>query len=74
MNAVKSGDAELEDAKRILEIYAYYVKNTAVSIEYDVAALSKFQLRMKNIKIPLSCILPLGSAVLAHDLDGKMIG
>lgn len=42
-------DAKLEDAARILEIYAYYVKNTAISFEYDVPSLSEFQNRMTNI-------------------------
>lgn len=41
-------DAKLEDAKRILEIYAYYVEHTAISFEYDVPTLSEFQNRMKN--------------------------
>lgn len=41
-------DAKLEDAERILEIYAYYVKNTAISFEYDIPTLSEFQNRMVN--------------------------
>ncbi len=41
-------DAELKDAERILEIYAYYVQNTAISFEYDVPTLSEFQNRMVN--------------------------
>ena len=28
--------ATIEDTKRLLEIYAYYVKNTAITFEYDV--------------------------------------
>lgn len=34
------------DAPRLLDIYAYYVKNTAVTFEYDVPALEEFQRRM----------------------------
>ncbi len=41
-------DAKLEDAERILEIYAYYVRHTAITFEYDVPALRDFQERMKN--------------------------
>ncbi len=41
-------DANLQDAERILEIYAYYVENTAISFEYDTPSLSEFQSRMKN--------------------------
>lgn len=43
-------DANPEDAERILEIYAYYVKNTAITFEYDVPALCEFQNRIKNTK------------------------
>lgn len=49
MNTVIIRDATLEDAERILEIYAYYVKNTAITFEYDVPTLFEFQNRMKNI-------------------------
>ena len=41
-------DAKPEDARRLLEIYAYYVKNTAITFEYDVPALDEFQTRMRN--------------------------
>lgn len=40
--------AKPEDAERILEIYAYYIKHTAITFEYDVPTLSEFQNRMKN--------------------------
>lgn len=41
-------DAEIEDAERLLEIYSYYVRNTAITFEYDVPNLSEFQNRIKN--------------------------
>ena len=41
-------DAGLEDAKRLLEIYDYYVKNTAITFEYDTPALEESQKRMKK--------------------------
>lgn len=41
-------DAKLEDAERILEIYAYYVEHTAISFEYDVPTLAEFESRMRN--------------------------
>lgn len=43
-------NASIEDAERILEIYAYYVKNTAITFEYDVPTLEEFQDRIKNIR------------------------
>ena len=41
--------ARLEDAKRLLEIYSHYVKNTAITFEYEVPTLAEFQSRMTNI-------------------------
>lgn len=42
-------NAVLEDAPRLLEIYGYYVQNTAITFEYTVPSLEEFQGRMKNI-------------------------
>ncbi|MCR5782269.1 MAG: GNAT family N-acetyltransferase [Clostridia bacterium] len=41
--------AKIEDAGRLLEIYAYYVKNTAISFERDVPSLEEFGNRMSGI-------------------------
>lgn len=38
----------LEDAERILEIYAYYVRNTAITFECEVPTLSEFQRRIST--------------------------
>ena len=48
INTISIRDAELCDAGRILEIYAYYVKNTAITFEYDVPTLDEFRARMSN--------------------------
>ena len=40
--------AAIEDAGRILEIYDYYVKNTAVTFEYDTPSIEEFQERMRK--------------------------
>lgn len=48
MNEIIIRDVEMKDAERILEIYAYYVDNTAITFEYDVPDLSEFQNRIKN--------------------------
>ena len=42
-------DAEMADAERILEIYDYYVKNTAISFEYDTPSVEEFKKRMERI-------------------------
>ena len=49
-------DAKLEDAERILDIYAYYVENTAITFEYVVPTLMDFKAYGNDYeKIPLSC-------------------
>ena len=55
-----------EDAGRLLEIYSYYVKNTAVSFEYEVPLPEDFRKRIVNIseKYPYICAVS----------DGKIIG
>ena len=58
--------ARVEDAPRILEIYAYYVENTAVSYEYDVPTLAEFTERIRStlVKYPY---------IVAEE-DGRIIG
>ena len=41
-------DATLQDAKRILEIYDYYVKNTAITFEYNTPDIREFKKRMRE--------------------------
>ncbi len=41
-------NAEKEDAEKILAIYSYYVKNTAISFELDVPSLDEFQGRREG--------------------------
>lgn len=48
MSQIKVRDAVMQDAERILEIYAYYVKNTAITFEYEVPSLTEFENRMRN--------------------------
>lgn len=48
MDTITVRNAVLEDAPRILEIYSYYVKHTAITFEYVVPTLKEFQIRMKN--------------------------
>lgn len=40
--------ATIEDAEKLLEIYAYYVKHTAISFEYDVPSVEDFRKRISN--------------------------
>ena len=41
--------AETADAKRLLEIYDYYVRNTAITFEYDTPSLDEFTARMVKV-------------------------
>ena len=43
-------EATVEDAARLLEIYAYYVEKTVITFEYDVPSLEEFQGRIEHIK------------------------
>ena len=47
--------ATVNDAERLLEIYSYYVTDTAISFEYDVPSVEEFRSRIENVlkKIPL---------------------
>lgn len=49
INMIEIRDATLDDAKKILKIYDYYVKNTAITFEYETPTLAEFQKRMKEI-------------------------
>lgn len=52
-------NATISDAKRILEIYDYYVRNTAITFEYDTPTITEFEERMRNTmrKYPYLVIL-----------------
>ncbi len=41
--------ATIEDAERLLAIYAFYVKHTAISFEYDAPSAEEFRSRIENI-------------------------
>ena len=42
-------DARIGDVQRLLEIYDYYVKNTAITFEYDTPSPEEFGARMERI-------------------------
>jgi len=44
--SVKVRNVRIEDAKALLEIYAPYVINTAISFEYEVPSLREFEGRI----------------------------
>lgn len=63
---MKIEPVEIEDAEELLAIYAPYVRDTAITFEYEVPSLQEFQDRIRNI----SAVLPYIKAVEA----GKILG
>lgn len=51
--------AIIDDAEALVDIYAYYIENTAISFEYEVPELEEFQERISNTiaKYPYLVIL-----------------
>ena len=47
-NRINIRSATSDDAKKLLEIYGPYVKNTAISFEYEVPSEEEFQNRIAN--------------------------
>ena len=58
--------ARVEDAEDLLNIYAYYVKNTAISFEHEVPSLEEFKGRIKETLK--------NYPYLVAEIDGKIIG
>nr|MCR4715275.1 GNAT family N-acetyltransferase [Treponemataceae bacterium] len=46
----KIREAQVEDAARLVEIYSYYITDTAVSFEYEVPTVDEFKERITKIK------------------------
>ena len=42
--------ADLGDAEKLAAIYAYYVKNTSLTFEYDVPSVSEFRERIRRTR------------------------
>lgn len=67
--------ARPEDAGRLLEIYAYYVKNTAITFEYDVPSLEEFQKRMeKTMERYPYLVIEKGREILGYAYAGPFVG
>lgn len=66
MDRIKIRTATVSDAPEILDIYAYYVANTAISMEYEVPGLVEFEKRIGNTLE--------NYPYLVAEQDGKIIG
>ncbi len=58
--------ATIQDAKELLDIYAYYVLNTAITFEYEVPSLEEFQNRITNVLQKYPYIV----AIIDHEIVG----
>ncbi len=47
---LKIREATIDDAERLVEIYAPYISESAVSFEYEVPSVEEFKKRIKKIK------------------------
>ena len=71
MEEVSFRIATLEDCQAILDIYADYIKNTAITFEYEVPSTEAFRQRMENIlaKYPY-VVAQCGSKVVGYAYAG----
>ena len=63
---------KIEDAEELLSIYAPYVRDTAISFEYEVPSLSDFQDRIRSISSDLPYIKAIEKGeILGYAYAGK---
>lgn len=68
-------NATLEDAARLLEIYTYYVRNTAITFEYEPPTLAEFQGRMhKTMQRYPYLVVEKDGAVQGYAYAGAFVG
>lgn len=66
MNKISIRNVKLEDAKAILDIYAPYILETAITFEYEVPSLEEFSERIKSISNQYPYIVA--------ECEGKVVG
>lgn len=65
-NNIKIERVNVEDAEELISIYAPYVKETAISFEYEVPSVAEFRNRIKDIS---SCL-----PYIKATENGKILG
>ena len=75
MDHITIRDAAIGDAERLLEIYSYYILNTAITFEYDIPALPAFQSRIQNTqnKYPY-IVIERNGTILGYAYAGAFVG
>lgn len=67
--------ATVEDAEDILNIYRYYVENTAISFEYTAPELEEFRNRIKNTLTKYPYLVAVeGEKILGYAYAGAFYG
>lgn len=68
-------DARMTDAERILAVYAPYVRDTAITFEYEVPSLAEFASRMERTmrRYPY-LVLERGAEILGYAYAGPFVG
>lgn len=59
-------EANVEDAKKLLDIYSYYVENTAITFEHEAPSLEEFEERIRDTL----CNYP----YLVAEAEGETVG
>lgn len=74
-NRVTVRDATVGDAKRLAEIYSYYVTETAVSFEYTAPTAEEFALRINRIKQRYPyLVIEEDSVIVGYAYAGAFVG
>jgi L-amino acid N-acyltransferase YncA len=65
----------LDDAERLVEIYAYYVRETAISFEYDVPSVEEFRGRMaQTLERYPYLVIERGGVACGYAYAGPFVG
>lgn len=68
-------DAKISDANRLLEIYSYYVEETAISFEYETPSLEEFCGRIeKTLKKYPYLVVEEDGRIMGYAYAGAFVG
>ena len=75
MAEIKIRNATLEDAPRLVEIYSYYVEETAITFECEVPSVEKFQNRMERTQKNYPYLVAeIGGKIVGYAYAGRFVG
>ena len=72
---VKIRSATVEDAEALLSIYAPYVRETAITFEYDVPSIAEFRERIAGVLKRYPYLVAIAdNAILGYAYAGAFVG